>query len=91
MKNYTEQLIKQVLNAWAAQNKAVNAFFDKYEAGAYMKEVAPERNRAIYLLGHLIAIMTGYYRYWGLVKSFFHSLKQYLFPRPTKPLQKFPL
>jgi len=51
----TEQMIKQVINSWISQNKAVTSFFNKYNDDAYLNEVAPGRNRAIYLLGHLTA------------------------------------
>ena len=54
--NATDQIVKQVVNSWQAQNKAVNNFLAKYDEAAYSKEVAPNRNRAIYLLGHLIAV-----------------------------------
>ncbi|HMG83817.1 MAG TPA: DinB family protein [Ferruginibacter sp.] len=51
----TEQMVKQVINSWTSQNKAVTSFFNKYNDDAYLNEVAPGRNRAIYLLGHLTA------------------------------------
>ena len=51
----TEQMIKQVISSWTNQNKAVTSFFNKYNDDAYLNEVAPGRNRAIYLLGHLTA------------------------------------
>jgi uncharacterized damage-inducible protein DinB len=51
----TEQMIKQVINSWTSQNRAVTSFFNKYNDDAYLNEVAPGRNRAIYLLGHLVA------------------------------------
>ena len=51
----TEQMIRQVINSWTSQNRAVTSFFNKYNDDAYLNEVAPGRNRAIYLLGHLVA------------------------------------
>lgn len=50
-----EQMIKQVIQSWTSQNKAVTSFFNKYNDDVYLHEVAPGRNRAIYLLGHLTA------------------------------------
>ncbi|WCT13112.1 DinB family protein [Mucilaginibacter jinjuensis] len=53
--DFTAQIIKQVITAWAANSKVISNFFSKYEDAYYLNEVAPGRNRAIYLLGHLIA------------------------------------
>jgi uncharacterized damage-inducible protein DinB len=53
------QIVKQVINFWLAQNKAINDFFTKHENDVYLKEVAPGRNSGIYLLAHLIATNDG--------------------------------
>ncbi len=53
--DFTGQIIQQIVNAWAANSKAISNFFSKYEDAYYLNEIAPGRNRAIYLLGHLIA------------------------------------
>lgn len=53
--DFTAQIIKQVITAWASNSKTISNFFAKYEDAYYLTEVAPGRNRAIYLLGHLIA------------------------------------
>jgi hypothetical protein len=53
--DFTQQIIKQVITAWAANSKVISNFYSKYEDAYYLNEVAPGRNRAIYLLGHLIA------------------------------------
>ncbi len=52
----TEQTIQLAINLWATRNTAVSNFFNKHEnESVYLNEVAPGRNRAIYLFGHLIA------------------------------------
>jgi hypothetical protein len=51
-----DQEITQVINAWEAQNKAIADIFAKYDDDYYLNEVTPSRNRAIYLLGHLIGM-----------------------------------
>lgn len=50
-----DQEILQILKAWEAQNQAISDIFLKFEDGYYNNEVAPGRNRAVYLFGHLIA------------------------------------
>ena len=51
MKN---QEISQVIKAWEIQNQAIADVFTKQDDAHYTNEVAPGRNRAIYLLGHLL-------------------------------------
>ena len=48
-------LVKMVLDAWDAKVKEANAVFDKLTDEQLQLEVAPGRNRGIYLLGHLTA------------------------------------
>ena len=48
--------IKQVLSAWELQNKRVNNLLGKLSDERLLAEVAPGRNRGIYLLGHLTAV-----------------------------------
>lgn len=74
-----QQIIRQVISQWTSQNKAVTSFFNKYEDKTYDNEVAPGRNRAIYLLGHLIAAND------GMLPLF--SLGQKLYPELYEPFQ----
>jgi len=53
MKN---QAITQVIKSWEGQNQAIDVIFGKFDENHYLNEVAPGRNRGIYLLGHLTAI-----------------------------------
>lgn len=48
--------IKMVLDAWQTQIKRTNDLFQSMDDETLMKEVAPDRNRGVYLLGHLAAI-----------------------------------
>ncbi|RYE23573.1 MAG: DinB family protein [Sphingobacteriales bacterium] len=56
---YSQRIIDQMITAWKSQNKGVDKFFGEYADDVYLKEVAPKRNRAIYLLGHLVAVNDG--------------------------------
>lgn len=75
----TEQMIKQVISSWTSQNKAVTSFFNKYDDDAYLNEVVPGRNRAIYLLGHLTATNDSLLPLLGLGDK--------LYPQLEKPFQ----
>ena len=48
--------VKMVLDAWQTQLKRTSDLFDSFSDETMEKEIAPGRNRAIYLLGHLTAV-----------------------------------
>jgi len=87
---YTMQIIKQVINSWTAQNKAVIAFFDKYDENTYLKEVAAGRNRAVYLFGHLIATNDGMLPLFGLGEKLFPQLESIFITAPDKSTTDLP-
>ena len=85
------QIITQVINSWTAQNKAVTHFINKYsDDSAYAKEVAPGRNRAIYLLGHLIAVNDGMLPIFGLGEKLFPELEALFIKAPDKTVEELP-
>jgi uncharacterized damage-inducible protein DinB len=86
----TNQIITQIINLWAAQNKTVTAFFNKYDDSAYNKEVAPTRNRAIYLLGHLIAVNDGMLPIFGLGVRLFPEYEDMFIKNPDKTVDNLP-
>lgn len=47
--------VKMVLDSWNKQVGVANKLFDSLSDEQLMKEVAPGRNRGVYLLGHLAA------------------------------------
>ncbi len=71
----TKQIIKQVIKSWESQNKFVTTFFNKYADDVYLNEVSPGRNRAIYLLGHLISSNDGMIPMFGLGDRLFPHLE----------------
>ena len=53
----TDQMtISMVLKTWYSTVKRTNALFEKLTDEEMLNEIAPNRNRAIYLLGHLTAV-----------------------------------
>lgn len=81
MKPIEETFIKMVLDAWHTQIKQADDLFNSLSDEQLKQEVAPRRNRGIYLLGHLTAIHDrmlpllgwGEQRYPGLYKTFVES------------------
>jgi DinB superfamily len=53
----TNQLFaKMVLDTWYAKVREADAIFDRLTDEQLLQEVAPNRNRVIYILGHLTAV-----------------------------------
>ncbi len=86
----TELIIKQVISSWSAQNKSVTDFFNTYEDATYTNAVAPGRNRAIYLLGHLVAVNDGMLPIFGLGDKLFPHLEPTFVSTPDQHDASFP-
>ena len=56
MKTNEELFIKMILDAWYAHLKRTDELFDSFSDEQLMREIAPGKNRGIYLLGHLTAV-----------------------------------
>ncbi|MEY4877159.1 MAG: hypothetical protein RL708_2308 [Bacteroidota bacterium] len=54
--NTTETTIKMLLDRWNGSIKNLDAFLNTATDEQLQKEIAPGKNRGIYLLGHLIAV-----------------------------------
>jgi DinB superfamily len=85
-----EQIMSMVLNAWTSQAKAITGFFAKYSDEAYAQEVAPGRNRAIYLLGHLVASNDGLLPLLGFGDRLYPHLEAIFLSSPDKSVSDIP-
>ncbi|HEY4875408.1 MAG TPA: DinB family protein [Puia sp.] len=86
----TNQIIKQVINYWTDRNKAVTNFINKYPDDAYYKEVAPNRSRAIYLFGHLIAVNDALLPMFALGEKLFPEYDAIFLSVPDKSVADLP-
>lgn len=85
-----EQIISQILTAWRKENKSVTDFFAAYPDEFYNKEVAPGKNRAIYLLGHLVAVNDGLLTLFGLGSRLYPDYEQTFLRLPDHSVEKIP-
>lgn len=85
-----DQIIRQLLKAWNAQNKNINTFFSKYEDDFYLNEIAPQRNRAVYVLGHLVAVNDGMLPLLGLGDILFPELQPLFIRTPDRTVAELP-
>jgi len=49
-------MVKMVLDRWYASITSINTLLDSIDDETLLKEIAPGKNRGIYLLGHLVAV-----------------------------------
>lgn len=84
------QVIQQNIAAWNAQNEAVTRFFNRYNDETYMEEVAPGRNRAVYLLGHLTAVSDGLLPLLGLGERLYPELETLFATHADRTFEEIP-
>jgi hypothetical protein len=84
------QIIKQIINSWTVQNKLITDIFNKHEDWVYLDEVSPGRNRAIYLLGHVIAINDGMLPMFGITEKLFPGLEAVFISNPDNKTSASP-
>lgn len=53
---HTEIIVKMTLDRWNASLKSMDTLLGELTDETLQKEIAPGKNRGIYLLGHLIAV-----------------------------------
>ena len=54
--NRTETMVKMVFDRWHASIKNCDTFINSFTDEQLQREIAPGKNRGIYLLGHLVAV-----------------------------------
>ena len=66
---------QMIINGWDSTVKRTSALFETLNDEEMMKEVAPNRNRGIYLLGHLTAVHDMMLPLLGFRASMFPEIK----------------
>jgi hypothetical protein len=67
--------IKMVISNWELQNQRLNGLIDNLSDEQMLLPVAAGKNRAVYLLGHLIAVNDGIIPLLGLGERLFPELE----------------
>ena len=73
-----------VLKAWNIQVNSANKFFDALSEESFLAEIAPGRNRVIYLLGHLIAVNDTMISLFGLGERMYAHLDEAFVNNPDR-------
>ncbi len=90
MTNEKETAVKVVLDMWNGRIKDANALIDGLTDEQLMTEVAPGRNRGIYLLGHLTAVHDRMLPLLGFDKQQYPQLDEPFLTKPDKAVAEIP-
>lgn len=90
MENHKQLAVKSVLDSWIAKIKEANELFDSLTDEQLQKEVAPNKNRGIYLLGHLTAVHDEMLPILGFGPQQYKSLNDAFLHIPDKTVKDLP-
>jgi len=90
MTNEKQTAVKVVVDMWNGRIKEANALIDGLSDEQLMHEVAPGRNRGIYLLGHLTAVHDRMLPLLGFEKQQYPQLDEPFLTKPDKAVAEIP-
>lgn len=90
MQTNEDVFIKMVLDAWFIQIKRTDDLFSSLRDDQLMKEIAPGRNRGVYLLGHLAAVHDRMLPLLGLGQPLYPQLYEAFVEKPDAELTDLP-
>ena len=79
-----EVFVQMALKAWNTHVNQANKFFDALPDDSLLKEVAPGKNRIVYLLGHLIAVNDTMISLFGLGERLYAHLDEAFVRNPDR-------
>ncbi len=85
-----ELFIKMALEGWQAQLNGFNTLLGELSDNQLMEEVAPGRNRGVYLLGHLTAVHDLMLPLLRFEKALYPELKPIFLDTPDKSGKELP-
>ena len=83
-------MVKMVLDGWNSQIKNGDALLEKLSVEQLNNQVAPGRNRGIYLLGHLIAVHDRMLPLLGLGEQLYPQLDEPFLKNPDNSKTAMP-
>ncbi len=82
--------VKAALHAWQTQIVRATKFISELSDSQLMNEIAPGKNRGIYLVGHLAAYHDIMPEILGLGKRLYPDLQPIFLQTPDKTVEKIP-
>src|SRR3954466_12226316 len=86
----TTTSVKMVLDRWNASLKNMDTLLDSLTDETLQKEIAPGKNRGIYLLGHLIAVHDDMVVLLGMGDKLYPALFEPFIKSPDKTTADIP-
>lgn len=86
----TEIAIKMTLDRWYGSISNFNKQLDSLADEQLMQEIAPGKNRGVYLLGHLIAVHDDMLILLGMAEKTFPELNEPFIKQPDKAVAAIP-
>jgi hypothetical protein len=90
MSNEKEIAVKVVLDSWNSRIKQADEMFGKLTDEQLQTEIAPGRNRAIYLLGHLTAVHDHMLPLLEFEKAAYPQFDEPFLTKPDKAVAELP-
>lgn len=90
MSNDKQVMVKMVLDMWNQRLKATDEKFSSFTDEQMQTEVAPGKNRAIYLLGHLTAVHDHMLSQLGFEPSKYPQLDEPFIKKADKEVKEIP-
>ncbi len=85
-----QTMVKMMLDSWNTLIKQFDTALDSFTDETLQKEIAPNKNRGIYLLGHLIAVHDDMLRLLDLGEKLFPELYEPFIKSPDKTIDEIP-
>jgi hypothetical protein len=82
--------VKMILDRWDASIKNATALIDSLSDDTLQKEIAPGKNRGIYLLGHLVAVHDDMLRLLDMGDKMYPELYEPFIKSPDKTVADLP-
>lgn len=89
MKN-TDLVVKMILDRWDASMKNCDELLASLSDETLLKEIAPGKNRGIYLLGHLVAVHDDMLRLLDMGEKLYPELYEPFIKSPDKTVAQLP-
>jgi hypothetical protein len=90
MSNQNQVAVKSALDTWYSRVKATDEAFNRLTDEQLQKEIAPNRNRAIYILGHLTAVHDKMLPLLNLGEPMYPQLDDIFLKNPDKAVKEMP-
>lgn len=87
--NHDELFVKMALSAWNTHIQRMNKFLEDFSDEQLYTEVAPGKNRIIYLLGHLIAVHDNMLKLFSIGDRLYAHLDEIFLNSPDKATTTF--